>query len=90
METDECGIEVLKHTKLKKIHSIILSSYDNDDITEKSSLIQFYLNLKIKNKTHFCAKKYQLQLTLYSVCKELVKCKNVEDKTIDVSQRFTL
>lgn len=38
MDSDECGVEVLKATKLKKIHSIILSSYDNDQITEKSYL----------------------------------------------------
>lgn len=33
MKTDHCGLEVLKYTAQKSIHSIILSSYNNDETT---------------------------------------------------------
>ncbi len=36
MEENESGIKVLRKTKSKGIHSIILSSYDNDETTEKA------------------------------------------------------
>jgi DNA-binding NtrC family response regulator len=36
MDSDESGISVLKETIKKNIHSIILSSYDNDDVTERA------------------------------------------------------
>jgi DNA-binding NtrC family response regulator len=36
MDTDESGIAVLTKTIKLGIHSIILSSYDNDDVTEKA------------------------------------------------------
>lgn len=36
MEENESGLAVLKVSKSKGVHSIILSSYDNDDVTEKA------------------------------------------------------
>jgi DNA-binding NtrC family response regulator len=36
MEENESGITVLKKAKSKEIHSIILSSYDNDETTERA------------------------------------------------------
>jgi len=35
MQTDECGLRVLDSSTQKNIHSIILSSYDNDIVTQK-------------------------------------------------------
>ena len=36
MENDQSGIAVLKEAVKKQIHSIILSSYDNDEVTESA------------------------------------------------------
>ena len=36
METDQAGLSVLSEAVKKNIHSIILSSYDNDEVTEKA------------------------------------------------------
>ena len=35
MQTDECGLRVLESSTKSNIHSIILSSYDNDIVTQK-------------------------------------------------------
>jgi transcriptional regulator with PAS, ATPase and Fis domain len=69
MDTDECGVEVLKETKLKKIHSIILSSYDNDEITEKS-----YLN----GCQHFLTKIHYIK-SLPSYLKNFINSRSVSE-----------
>lgn len=67
MEDDEAGLEVLKRAKELRIHTIILSSYDKDEITEKAydygcdhfltklhyaSSLEPYINNYIKNNKH--------------------------------------
>lgn len=53
METEAAGLEVLKITKSKKIPSIILSSMDDDELTEKSYDLgcMHFLN-KLHYKSH--------------------------------------
>ncbi len=66
MDTDECGIEVLKVAKTLKVHSIILSSYNNDEITEKS-----YIN----GCQHFLAKIHYMK-SLPSYLTNFINAKN--------------